>query len=37
MTLAFYKVSNSKNYERHTFDMWFDRPWVIKEMKFKII
>ena len=32
MTLAFYKVDNSKNYERHTFDMWYDRPQVIKEM-----
>lgn len=30
--LAFYKVGNSKNYERHTFDMWFDRPQVIKDM-----
>lgn len=32
MTLAFYKVVNSKNYERHTFDMWCNRPQVIKEM-----
>ena len=32
MTLAFYKVGNSKKYERHTFDMWCDRPYVIKEM-----
>ena len=32
MTLAFYKVGNSKDYERHTFDMWYDRPQVIKEM-----
>ena len=32
MILAFYKVDNSKNYERHTFDMWYDRPQVIKEM-----
>ena len=32
MTLAFYKVDNSKKYERHTFDMWCDRPQVIKEM-----
>ena len=32
MTLAFYKVDNSKSYERHTFDMWCDRPDVIKEM-----
>ena len=32
MTLAFYEVGNSKNYERHTFDMWCDRPDVIKEM-----
>ena len=32
MTLAFYKVDNSKNYERHTVDLWYDRPQVIKEM-----
>jgi len=32
MILAFYKVDNSKNYERHTFDMWYDRPDVIKKM-----
>ena len=32
MTLAFYKVGNSKDYERHTFDMWCDKPQVIKEM-----
>lgn len=32
MTLAFYKVENSQGYERHTFDMWCDRPQVIKEM-----
>ena len=32
MTLAFYKVGNSKGYERHTFDMWFDRPRVIRDM-----
>ena len=32
MTLAFYKVDNSKNYERHTFDVFYDRPRVIKEM-----
>lgn len=32
MILAFYKVDNSKKYERHTFDMWCDRPDVIKEM-----
>jgi hypothetical protein len=32
MTLAFYKVGNSKEYERHTFDMWCDKPQVIKEM-----
>lgn len=32
MTIAFYKVDNSKNYERHTFDMWVDRPQVINEM-----
>ena len=32
MTLAFYKVGNSKGYERHTFDMWCDGPQEIKEM-----
>ena len=32
MTLAFYKVDNSRGYERHTFDMWCDRPQVIKEI-----
>lgn len=32
MILAFYKVDNSKNYERYTFDMWYDKPQVIKEM-----
>ena len=32
MILAFYKVGNSLNYERHTFDVWCDRPHVIKEM-----
>ena len=32
MTLAFYKVDNSKNYERHMFDMWCDKPDVIKSM-----
>ena len=32
MELAFYKVDNSKNYERHTFDVFCDRPRVIKEM-----
>lgn len=32
MTLAFYKVDNSKNYERHTFDILFDRPQEIKRM-----
>ena len=36
MTLAFYKVDNSKNYERHTFDMWYDRPQVIKEMLYEL-
>lgn len=30
--LAFYVVNNSKNYERHTFDMWYDKPDVIKKM-----
>ena len=32
MILAFYKVDNSKNYERHTFDKWYDKPDVIKSM-----
>ena len=32
MKLAFYKVYNSKNYERHTFDKWYDKPDVIKNM-----
>lgn len=32
MILAFYKVDNSKEYGRNTFDMWCDRPQVIKEM-----
>lgn len=32
MMLAFYKVGNSKNYDRHTFDVFCDRPQVIKEM-----
>lgn len=32
MTLAFYKVDNSKGYERNTFDMLCDRPEVIREM-----
>lgn len=32
MTLAFYKVDNSREYNRHTFDMWCDRPQVIEEM-----
>ena len=26
MTLAFYKVVNSQNYERHTFDDIYDKP-----------
>ena len=32
MLLAFFKVDNSKGYERHTFDVFCDRPQVIKEM-----
>ena len=32
MTLAFYKVDNSKNYERHTFDNLYDKPQEIKNM-----
>lgn len=36
MILAFYKVNNSQDYDRHTFDMWCDRPQVIKEMLSKL-
>ena len=32
MTLAFYRVTNSKNYERYTFDSLYDKPDVIKNM-----
>ena len=32
MILAFYKVSNSKNYERHTFDDFYDDGRKIKKM-----
>lgn len=32
MKLAFFKVNNSKGYERNTFDKWFDRPQVIRDM-----
>lgn len=32
MLLAFYKVSNSLNYERHTFDYICDKPDKVLEM-----
>ena len=32
MTLAFYKVDNSKDYERHTFDYFYDKPQEIEKM-----
>ena len=32
MILAFYKVSNSQNYERHTFDYYYDNGKKIEEM-----
>lgn len=32
MTLAFFNVRNSKGYKENEFDMWCDRPQVIKEM-----
>ncbi len=32
MKLVFYKVNNSKNYDRHSFDAIYDQPEVIKEM-----
>lgn len=36
MTLAFYKVDNSQNYGRHTFDGIYDKPEKIKEMLSKL-
>lgn len=36
MILAFYKVSNSKNYGRHTFDYWYHKPEVIKKMLYEL-
>lgn len=36
MELAFYKVNNSCGYERHTFDMWYDRPQEIRDMLAKL-
>ena len=36
MTLAFYKCGNSQGYSHHTFDIWCDRPKVIKEMLSKL-
>jgi len=32
MQIAFYKVDNSKNYERHTFDYIYDKPQEIVRM-----
>ena len=32
MKLAFYKVNNSKGYERHTFDNIYDQPNKIQKM-----
>ena len=32
MKLAFYKVDNSLNYERHTFDNIYDKPQEIEKM-----
>lgn len=36
MTLAFYKVDNSQDYDRHTFDSIYDNPEKIKEMLSKL-
>lgn len=36
MTLAFYKVDNSQDYGRHTFDSIYDNPEKIKEMLSKL-
>ena len=36
MTLAFYRVNNSQNYGRHTFDCIYDKPEKIKEMLSKL-
>lgn len=36
MILAFYKVDNSCNYERHTFDNLYDKPQTILEMLSKL-
>ena len=32
MKIAFYKVCNSKGYERHAFDLYLDRPDVVMNM-----
>ena len=32
MTIAFYKVDNSLNYERHEFDQFCDRPQEVLDM-----
>lgn len=36
MLLAFYRVGNSQKYDRHTFDNYYDKPDVIKEMLAKL-
>lgn len=36
MTLAFYKVDNSQDYDRHTFDYIYDKPDKIKKMLEKL-
>lgn len=36
MTLAFYRVNNSQNYGRHTFNGIYDKPEKIKEMLSKL-
>lgn len=36
MTLAFYKVDNSKNYERHTFDDICMQPSKVRQMLNKL-
>lgn len=36
MTLAFYKVDNSKNYERHTFDDVCMQPSKVRQMLSKL-
>ena len=36
MTLAFYKVNNSQDYDRHTFDSIYDKPEEIVSMLKKL-